>query len=563
MNITTEKLKELLVGPGHITEEQFVVVQKQAEQKKKSIESIIVDQGLIKDEQLGQLIAEHLEVPFVNLKKEKIDEKVLHMIPEVMAKSAGVIAFKQTDKGVKVGMTNPDNSEVLHMLQKRFGQSVLPYYITEPDFHNALTDYSKGMTDVFADMLERLKDSSLTREDRDDATVEMVDQLLQYGYQNRVSDIHVEPGEKNILVRFRIDGVLHDVLDLPKEVFELMLTRIKILSKMRTDEHRAAQDGKLRFTTKEERVDVRVSIVPTSHGENIVMRLLSFKSRTFGLSDLGLSGEDLKKVNKAIKHPHGMILVTGPTGSGKTTTLYGVMKILNKREVNIATIEDPVEYDVVGITQIQVNTKTNLTFAQGLRALVRQDPDIIMVGEIRDEETAGIAVNSAMTGHLVLSTLHTNDASTTLPRLLDMNIEPFLVASTINVAIAQRLVRKICVKCRVSYTLADKEVKAIENEIHLFEIFKTKTGGDLTTARLYKGAGCKVCGDTGYSGRVGVFEVLEMEDNIKQLILKRASSDDILAAARENGMTTMMEDGIRKVFAGETTLEEVLRVTRD
>ena len=422
--------------------------------------------------------------------------------------------------------------------------------------------YKVGIGDAFQVMLNTLKDTTLSREERDEATVEMVDQLFQYGYQNRVSDIHVEPFEKKILVRFRIDGVMHDVLDLPSEVFELVVTRIKILAKLRTDEHRAAQDGKLRFATKKEKVDVRVSIVPTSHGENIVMRLLSSNSRQFSLANLGLSGNDLEKVKKVIQDPHGMILVTGPTGSGKTTTLYGVLKILNRREVNIATIEDPVEYDIEGVTQIQVNKRTDLTFAKGLRSLVRQDPDIIMVGEIRDEETAGIAVNSALTGHLVLSTLHTNDAATTMPRLLDMGVEPFLIASTVNVAIAQRLVRKICEKCRASYMLSEEEAQLIQETSTLMAACKNKVGEDLNSLRLYKGSGCKVCGDTGYSGRIGIFEVLEMQDNIKELILSRASSDDILMQAKENGMQTMMEDGMQKVFNGITTLSEVLRVTK-
>ena len=386
--------------------------------------------------------------------------------------------------------------------------------------------------------------------------------MLDYGQENKSSDIHLEPHSKNIVVRFRIDGIMHDVLEIPKQLSDLMLSRIKILAKMRTDVHRAAMDGKLRHKTDEETIDVRVSIVPVTQGENVVMRLLSVKSRKFNLSDLGFSGNDLKKVKRTIKNPHGMILVTGPTGSGKTTTLYAVLKLLNQREVHISTIEDPVEYDIEGVSQIQVNPKTNLTFSKGLRAIVRQDPDIIMVGEIRDEETAGIAVNAALTGHLVLSTLHTNDSATALPRLLDMGVEPFLVGSTVNIVIAQRLVRKICEKCRASYMLTSGERKLIELAPAIYDACKLKGSADLTNIRLYKGNGCKVCANTGYSGRVGVFEVLQMTEAVKELIMKHATSSEIKKYALGEGMVTMLEDGIEKVIQGVTTLSEVLRVAK-
>jgi type IV pilus assembly protein PilB len=563
MDITPDKIKFLLVEPGLVPLTVFNTAVKEATEKKIPLDVYLVENEAIKDSELGQLIANDANVPFVDLKKQKIDVSVMHMVPEAVARSRGVIAYARTDKGIQLGMLNPEDSEIRHVLEKRFGLPVVQHYMTQKDFERALTSYQEGLQTTFSAMLEKLSHDNTPREELDETTIEMVDTLLQYGHQSKASDIHVEPFEKKIVIRFRIDGVMHDVLELPKNVFDLVLTRIKILSKMRTDEHRAAQDGKLRFSTKEETVDVRVSVVPTSHGENIVMRLLSSKARRFALADLGLSGADLERVNAAIKHPHGMILVTGPTGSGKTTTLYGVMKILNKREVNVATIEDPVEYDVEGITQIQVNTKTELTFAKGLRALVRQDPDIIMVGEIRDQETAGIAVNSAMTGHLVLSTLHANDSGTTLPRLLDMGIEPFLVASTVNVVIAQRLVRKVCEKCRVSYTPSQDQQDVIQKDIHLLKLMQDGAKKDPSKLRLYRGGGCKVCSDTGYVGRVGIFEVLEMSEPVKELILKRASSDELMQAGKEQGMTTMFEDGVRKVLAGLTTLEEVFRVTRD
>ena len=561
--ISLEQLKELLVKPGFVSEENFNQVVQEAEASHTSLTEVLLSRDLIKDEQLGQLIAESLGFQFINLRKEKIDDIIFHMVPELVARSRGVIAFAKGPEGVKVGFLNPGDTEMLHFLEKRMGEHIIPFMITEHDLQEELGRYKGSMADAFVDIFAKLKSQTMSREERDGLTITMVDTLLQYGYRNKASDIHIEPYRRELHIRFRIDGVMHDVLQVPKDVAESILTRIKILSGMRTDEHRAAQDGKLQFDAKEEMVDVRVSIVPVVNGENVVLRLLSAKSRQYSLTDLGLGEKDLKVIDRAMKNPHGMILVTGPTGSGKTTTVYAILKILNTREVHIATIEDPVEYDIEGVSQIQVNVRTDLTFAKGLRAIVRQDPDIIMVGEIRDEETAGIAVNSAMTGHLVLSTLHANDAATTLPRLLDMQIEPFLVASTINVIIAQRLVRKICERCRGSYQPSEKEKNAFENDQRIKGALEIFHKGTIDTARLYRGSGCAVCANTGYAGRIGVFEVLEMTDEIRSLITARAPSSDIMKVARHAGMTTMLEDGVSKVLQGATTLEEVLRVTKE
>lgn len=563
MAISFEKLKTLLVIPGHISEKDFELSAKEANKQKKDIIDVLLNKDLIKSDQLGRLMAEDMGVRFIDLKKEKIDEQVLNLIPELVSRSKGVIAFSRTKDGIKVGMINPKDLEIRHFIEKRAGQNVLPYLITRQDLEDSLFRYKPTLRGKFEKILTQLKDVNIPREQRDQATVNIVDALIMYGYQNKASDIHVEPYLNRIVVRFRIDGIMHDVMDLPKELSDLIITRIKILSKMRTDEHRAAQDGKFRFNTEEGPVDIRVSIVPVTEGENVVMRILSAKSRQFSLTDLGFGPEDLKKLKRAIKHPHGMILVTGPTGSGKTTTLYAVLKILNTRDVHISTIEDPVEYDIEGISQIQVNPRTDLTFSKGLRALVRQDPDIIMVGEIRDRETASIAINSALTGHLVLSTLHTNDAVTALPRLLDMKVEPFLVASTINVIVAQRLIRAICVKCRASYKLSGDEKKIIKSEKYLMNILEGKGYKDLSKLIFYKGIGCRVCSDTGYIGRIGIFEVLEMAENIKDMIVKRASSGELMRVAIENGMKTMLWDGVEKVFNGITTIEEVLRATRE
>lgn len=563
MKLTSENFRTLLVEKGYIKSDEFDKAATTATEQGVEIESYLVQHDFIKDEQLGLVIAEHYAVPLVDLGNVKIDDAVLALIPEVVARSRGIIAFLRDEKGLRLAMREPDDLEMLHLIEKRAGVSVTPYYVTLHDFQAALERYKASLSVSFEKILARLKDQLLSRDERDEAIVELMDMLVQYGYQNKSSDIHVSPMARHVMVRFRIDGVLHDVLEMPKELLDPVVMRVKILSKMRTDEHRAAQDGKFRFNAKEEVIDVRISIVPTTYGENIVMRLLSSKLRRFSLVDLGFREVDLEKVSRASESPHGMILVTGPTGSGKTTTVYAVLKILNTRDVHIATIEDPVEYDIEGATQIQVNPKTGLTFAKGLRSIVRQDPDIIMVGEIRDSETAGIAVNSAMTGHLVLSTLHANDSATTFPRLFDMGIEPFLIASTVTIVIAQRLVRKTCEKCRASYVLSPDEWGLIEEEAFIKKFFESRGFSAKSRPRGYKGGGCMVCADTGYSGRLGIFEVLEMTEEIKQLILKRSTSDQITRASKDGGMTTMLEDGLEKVLLGLTTLEEVLRATKE
>ena len=563
MKLSIEKLKKILVEPGHISEANFKKAQTEAESQKKTIESVLIHKDLIKDNQLGQLIALETGFNFINLGKERVDEDILDFIPEPVAKTRGVIAFGEDKGRIKIGMLNPDNLETKHLVEKRFGRPVSVYYMTQRDFVNAISKYKANIKVTFNKILKQIENQELSRPEQDQAIVKIVDMMLLYGYQNKASDIHIEPYRKKVLARFRIDGIMHDVLDVPKDLSELILTRIKIMSKMRTDEHRAAMDGKLKFKAENELIDVRVSIVPVTEGENVVMRLLSSSSRQYGLTDLGMNAKDLDKVNRTIKNPHGMIVVTGPTGSGKTTTVYAVMRILNTRDVHISSIEDPVEYDIEGISQIQVNPKTNLTFAKGLKSIVRQDPDIIMIGEVRDEETADIAINSAMTGHLVLTTLHANDAATTLPRFLDMEVEPYLVASTMNVIIAQRLVRKICPKCKMSFKITDEIKRLIERNINVKEALIVKKGKNIDNLYLYKGAGCSICHKTGTLGRIGLFEVLEMDEDIKDLVVKRATSDEITKMARTQGMTTILEDGIDKILNGLTTIDEVIRVTKE
>ncbi|MEK7555524.1 MAG: GspE/PulE family protein [Patescibacteria group bacterium] len=386
----------------------------------------------------------------------------------------------------------------------------------------------------------------------------LVDALIEYAYQSRASDVHIQPFEDQIKVRLRIDGILQDIFVLSKKVQSEIITRIKVLANLRTDEHQAAQDGRFKATLKNPKTDfdVRVSIIPTYYGENAVLRILAEQSQIFDLKGLGFTSKDLIKVEQAAKKPYGMILATGPTGCGKTTTLYTILKTLNSRDVSIITIEDPIEYSLEGISQIQINIKTGLTFADGLRSILRQDPNVLMVGEIRDQETAGIAVNAALTGHLLLSTLHTNDAATTLPRLIDLGAQPFLITSTVNAIIAQRLVRMICEDCRTEKTLNEAEAKS------LAEILPQVTKGKLYK-KFFVGRGCKKCFQSGYYSRIGIHEVLEINDEIRSMIMQRANASEIKAAAIKMGMTTMLEDGFNKAIKGVTTIEEILRVIHE
>ena len=555
------KLRELLVLPGHIAAEQFDAPAAAAATAGTHLPTGLVGNGLIRDADLGQLVAEAYGVKFFNLAQEQIDVETMLTVPEAAARSRGLIVWRSDKDGLRVAMRDPDDAEMRHWLEKKSGQPVQRYYLTAKQLAEALNYYRGEIKKEVESLIAHLS-GNLIESEKEKSLIALVDAILSYGHENKASDIHLEPYRDHALVRLRIDGVMHDVLTLPRALGEMVLARLKIMAKLRTDEHRAALDGKLQFKFQNEPVDVRISIVPVTEGENAVLRLLSEASRRFTLSDLGLQSPDEGRVRQAIDNPHGMILVTGPTGSGKTTTVYAMLKVLNQRDVHISTIEDPVEYSVEGVSQIQVNAKTGLTFASGLRSIVRQDPDIIMVGEIRDRETAGIAVNSAMTGHLVLSTLHANDAATTLPRRLDMGIEPYFVASTVNVLIGQRLVRALCPSCRASRAPTEDEIKAIDGDLEVKKILAAQGHDDLAKITLYRGGGCHVCHGSGYVGRIGIFEVLLLTESVKSLVVARVPSDSILAAARRDGMTTMLEDGVQKVLSGATALEEVLRVVK-
>ena len=549
-------LKEL----GIIDEKKLTLAFEESKAKSSSFQEILLTNDLISDTDLGNTVAELLNVPFIELATIKIPSNLIYLIPENYARTHNVIAFEENDGEIKIAMVNPSESPIVKpFIEQKAQKKVSVFYATQRDFEKALKIYKQNLQRSYDEMLREQMGNIGKDGVSEEAPIErIVDILIEYAYDNGASDIHIEPEKEGSVVRFRIDGIMQEVLLFTQEIDKQVISRIKFLSKLRTDEHLSAQDGKIQTRIENEDLDIRVSIVPIVHGEKCVMRLLSARYRQFGLSDLGMSDTDLNKVMDASNKPYGMILSTGPTGSGKTTTMYSILKILNTKERNIATIEDPIEYEIAGLNQIQVNPKTNLTFAEGLRSILRQDPNIIYVGEIRDDETADIAVNSAMTGHLVLSTLHTNDSATALPRLLDMNIEPFLVASTVNIVIAQRLVRKICERCKVS-----KMEKMSELEKHFDKKLLQKYFRSSQEARIYIGKGCPVCRNTGYSGRIGIFEILLLSEKIKDLIVAKNDSQKIMQQAVIEGMTTMTEDGLFKVQQGLTTIEEILRATRE
>lgn len=558
MVISDEDLYKILVGDGYVSEDEAKDALAFAKQEKFSLIDAVLEKDLITDENLGKLISDTIKIPFIFVSKNTIPISTLKIIPESTARVKKMIIFAKDENSLKLATCHPEDKEAIEMIAKKTQKPISIYFATERDINNALRFYKSELQKTFDTLVQDqvLAAGHLVKSEAPIAKI--VDMLLEYAYDNKASDIHIEPEEEECLIRFRVDGVLQDVLRLPKVMHDRVVSRIKVLSRLRTDEHLGAQDGKMQHDVGNEQLDIRVSIVPVVEGEKVVMRLLTSHFRAFGLADLGMNKSDLLKVKNGFTKPYGMILSTGPTGSGKSTSMYAILKILNTRDKNIATIEDPVEYQIEGLNQIQVNVKANLTFASGLRSILRQDPDIIYVGEIRDEETADIAINSAMTGHLVLSTLHTNDAATALPRLLDMKIEPFLVASTVNIIIGQRLVRTICEKCKASYSAPVTEISKKINS----DLIK-KYLGTGNEVRMYMGRGCTICHGTGYSGRIGIFEILAISTAIQKLINVKADSAIIEKKAIEEGMTTMLEDGLSKVQSGLTTIDEILRATKE
>jgi type IV pilus assembly protein PilB len=553
-----QKLASVVLEKKLISEQNLESVRHRAEAEKVNLETALFESDQIPRDVLGILIAELYEVPFVNLAEKNVPEALLPIVPYRLASYQNLIPFEQLDHTLRVAFNNPKSYELINFLENKTGLKIEPYYATKADIQKALKVYNRDINQKFAKLLE----GKMTQ----DAS-KIVDTIILFAYQNNASDIHIEPHKDFVVVRYRIDGLLSTITELPMDVADLISTRIKVLSNLRTDEHRAAQDGRFKIELENNEITLRVSIVPVYDGEKIVMRILSSTSQGLDLESLGYSHRNLDVIHNAILKTYGILLVTGPTGSGKTTTLYTILKLLNSPEVNISTIEDPIEYRLEGINQIQVNPKTNLTFANGLRSLLRQDPDVVMIGEIRDEETAGIAINAALTGHLVLATLHTNDAASTLPRMLEMGVASFLLAATAKLVVAQRLVRKICDHCKTAYTIDVEELDRFGKKFNLREdlvkVLTELSGGTLSgQLTLYKGAGCDLCHGTGFKGRTGIAEVMEVSDAVQKGILASQTPKDLEAIAKKEGMATIFMDGLSKVLQGETTLEEVLRVMR-
>jgi type IV pilus assembly protein PilB len=569
LSLPPQKLKQILLEQGLLNSEQFDEAFKDASRMGQNIGDVLVARGYITQDYLYSLISSYLGVERANLSARGIDRNALLLIDERFARERGVVAFSQDSDGtLNVAMADPTDLPTIEFLEKKLSRRIRPFLATQDDLSRGFSLYGKALTEDFKKLIEESVKKSLEQkieatEEKEAATqlpiVDLVNNTLSYAASLNASDIHMEMLDDALLIRFRIDGILHEIIRIPKEVHPAVVARIKLISALKVDEHQKPQDGRFRFQTGSTILDVRVSIIPTLYGEKIVMRLLPATQRPLSLAELGMLEDTAKIVQENIKKSYGMLLVCGPTGSGKTTTLYAILNMLNRPEVNIVTIEDPIEYNIKYINQVQINPVAGITFASGLRSILRQDPNIIMVGEIRDQETAEIAVNAALTGHLLLSSLHTNDAPTAVPRLIDMKIPPFLVAAVLNLVIAQRLVRRICLNCIESYTPTPEFVESIESqmrELKVPEIQVPKT--------LYRGKGCKVCNNTGYRGRMGIYEAFEVNEEIRKIITSSDFSNDILfMAARKSGMITMFEDGLRKAALGMTTVEEVLRVIRE
>ncbi len=561
MTPTDAELSQILTDLKYLPAQKLQVAQKQAQAEHTSLYEALVEHDYLNEDELGKIMAYHFQLPYVSLQNISITDDLLRLTPKTVAEQFQTVPFKLDDEGLHIATAQPDAADLFGMLAKKAG--VKQYHVsfaTKPNIDAALHLYKQHLQTVFSELLGGNFAAAPVND--------IIDALFEYAYDAHASDLHIEPQAEHTIVRFRIDGVLHDQVTFPKKLHDQVVTRLKVMARLRTDEHMRAQDGRLHTMVHGEELSVRVSIVPVIMGEKVVMRLLAKRTRQFSLTDLGMNTDGLAKLQRAFNRPFGMILSTGPTGSGKTTTIYAILKILNTRDRNIATIEDPIEYIIAGVNQLQANAKTDLTFSTGLRSLLRQDPDVLFVGEIRDEETADIAVNASMTGHLVLSTMHTNDAVTTLPRLVDMHIEPFLAASTVNLIVGQRLVRQICQHCKVSaeITKSGRTCTGEVEDVSMLKSLDTRMVTNLfagqTSIRIYRGTGCSICHTTGYQGRFGIFELLEITPKLAQLIAAKADTDTLQAQAVKDGMVTMLEDGLQKVLAGQTTLSEVLRVTR-
>jgi type IV pilus assembly protein PilB len=596
MKISDNTVVQLLNDANKIAPEQLIALQEEVKKSSKPVQELAIKHELITDKDLTELYAKHINIPFVELNPQDITKEIVSIIPEKTAKQYNTVVFKTDEDGTRnIAMEDPDDVQAIDFIRKYIGSKFKVYIATKDNIAQALGAYREGVASELNDVIE------VQREDEEEAQEQQVSEeeisedspiaktvnlVLEYAIRSGASDIHIEPREEYVQIRYRVDGVLKEANRLPKNVLGALVSRIKILSNLKIDERRVPQDGRFKINITGKAYGLRVSTLPITDGEKVVMRILNESNKAATLEELGFWGWALENINSAIVQPHGMILVTGPTGSGKSTTLFSCLSLLNNPGVNISTVEDPVEYKVTGANQTQVNPKAGMTFVAGLRALLRQDPNIIMVGEIRDGETANLGVQAALTGHLVLSTLHTNNAATCLPRLLDMGIEPFLIASTVRAVIGQRLVRCLCPNCKEAYKPEDVELKQIDKMFNFTEedykkindyekkaaeqnigkdskddLGSTETG----IKKLWKPheGGCNECNTTGYKGRMGIYEVLAGSDDIQKLIIGNGTSSQIQEQAIKEGMITMQLDGFIKALRGQTSIQEILRVTRE
>lgn len=583
MHVDPKQFASFLLESKLVSKTKLESLEKEAEKRDIPLDDILVSEGVVSSDDLRRAQAHVLGIPFVDLKEQKIDFGTLSLIPEPVARNNNLIAYNQTPKGLEVAMLDVDDLQAIDFVRKKTGLTILPHLTDTESLKHALLLYQRSLKAEFGDIIKTEAEAFTTVADtpadgeeasgedlkklaEDLPIVRIVDTLIKHAVLQAASDIHIEPMERQLLVRYRIDGLLHDAMTLPKAAISGIVARIKVLSNLKLDEKRLPQDGRFKIDLGGERVSFRVSTLPTYFGEKVVMRILRESASGFTLESLGFHGDGLEALHEATKQSTGMILTTGPTGSGKTTTLYTLLDILNTPDVNISTVEDPIEYQMPRVNQTQVKPEIGMTFGNGLRSLVRQDPDIIMVGEIRDTETASLAVNASLTGHLVLSTLHTNSASGAVPRLLDMGVEPFLLVSTVKVIIGQRLVRTLT-KEKEQYFLSKDELatlgKSVDLDRMLAVLVKEKAvpeGVSWAKVPFYRP---KEGDGDGYKGRIGIHEVLKLSSATKELIMKNAPADDIEKQAKQEGMMTMLEDGVFKAVQGITTLEEVLRVVTE
>lgn len=593
MRLSDSTVEQLLVKKQKITTEQLEKLKDEQKQNNRPLQDLVVKSNILSDKDLTKIYAEYADIPFVEIDPKSIEKVILEMLPEKIARQYNAVVFAISGETKQLAMEDPDDVQAVDFLQKQIGSDYKLFVATKENILGALENYRDGVAEELSDVIAIQEEDEPKEEVSEEDIAEnspiakTVNLILEYAIRSSASDIHIEPREEFLQVRYRIDGVLKEANKLPRNVQAALVSRIKILSNLKIDERRVPQDGRFKVTVAGKKYALRVSTLPISEGEKVVMRILDESNRALTLEELGYWGWSLDKVNNAIAQPYGMLLVTGPTGSGKSTSLYSALTILNKPDVNISTVEDPVEYKIQGANQTQVNPVAGMTFIAGLRALLRQDPNIIMVGEIRDAETANLGVQAALTGHLVFSTLHTNNASTCLPRLLDMGVEPFLIASTVRAVIGQRLVRRLCKHCKKEYVPTKEEVQMIAKTFgilsasdmqRLHELEKQaaeqKIGDDIgektsstptNITRLYRPTpeGCEECGHAGYKGRMGIYEVLDNSVEIQKLIVANATSNTIQDQAVKEGMMTMQTDGFIKALRGQTSIEEILRVTRE